>query len=167
MAHSATNKNRPKYLSLPALLFEIRLPLPGGVSILHGVSGLLLFLATVWLLYMLDRSLASPEGFEHVSRYVAIPVVKLALLVLVWAYCHHFCAGIRFLFLDLDLILDRFLQREADSLGDPQLARLNRPLDLPDNDRRDIVSGRSDHYDSVLEDVVVRLRTSQSVYNRG
>jgi len=111
MAQPATKKNRPKYLSLPALLFEIRLPLPGWVSILHRASGLLLFLATVWVLYLLDRSLASAEGFEHVSRYMAVPVVKLALLVLVWAYCHHFCAGIRFLFLDLDRGADKATAR--------------------------------------------------------
>jgi succinate dehydrogenase / fumarate reductase cytochrome b subunit len=111
MAQSATKKNRPKYLSLPALLLEIRLPLPGWVSILHRVSGLLLFLATVWVLFMLDRSLASPEGFEHVTRYAGVPLVKLALLVLVWAYCHHFCAGIRFLFLDLDRGVDRVTAR--------------------------------------------------------
>ena len=102
MANSTIRKPRPKYLSLPALLFEIRLPLPGWVSILHRISGLLLFLATLWLLFMLDRSLASPEGFEAMQRYVGLWPVKLSLLVLVWSYCHHFCAGIRFLFLDLD-----------------------------------------------------------------
>jgi len=102
MANAATRKSRPKYLSLPALLFEIRLPLPGWVSILHRISGLLLFLAVVWCLYLLDRSLASEEGFEAVRRYAGLLPVKLALLVLVWAYCHHFCAGIRYLFLDLD-----------------------------------------------------------------
>lgn len=102
MANTAIRKPRPKYLSLPALLFEIRLPLPGWVSILHRVSGLLLFLATVWLLFMLDRSLASEEGFAAMQRYAGLLPVKLALLVLIWAYCHHFCAGIRFLFLDLD-----------------------------------------------------------------
>jgi len=102
MANAATRKSRPKYLSLPALLFEIRLPLPGWVSILHRISGLLLFLAVVWCLYLLDRSLASEEGFEAVRRYAGLLPVKLGLLVFVWAYCHHFCAGIRYLFLDLD-----------------------------------------------------------------
>lgn len=106
MANTATRKQRPKYLSLPALLFEIRLPLAGWVSILHRISGLLLFAATLWLLYMLDRSLASEEGFEAMRRYADLVPVKLALLVLVWSYCHHFCAGIRFLFLDLDKGVD-------------------------------------------------------------
>ena len=107
MANATIRKPRPKYLSLSALLFEIRLPLPGWVSILHRVSGLILFLAVLWLLFMLDRSLASEAGFESVRRYAGLPLVKLSLLVLIWAYCHHFCAGIRFLFLDIDKGVDR------------------------------------------------------------
>lgn len=106
MVNATIRKPRPKYLSLAALLFEIRLPLPGWVSILHRVSGLLLFLATVWLLFMLDRSLASEAGFEAMRRYAGLWPVKFSLLVLIWAYCHHFCAGIRFLFLDLDRGVD-------------------------------------------------------------
>jgi succinate dehydrogenase / fumarate reductase cytochrome b subunit len=113
MANATIRKPRPKYLSLAALLFEIRLPLPGWVSILHRISGLLLFLAVVWLLFMLDRSLASEAGFEAVRRYVGLLPVKLSLLVLIWAYCHHFCAGIRFLFLDLDKGVDRVTARRS------------------------------------------------------
>ena len=97
---------RPKYLNLQALLFEIRLPLPGWISILHRVSGLLLFGALVWLLWMLDRSLASEAAFEKIKHYAGLWPVKVALLALVWAYCHHFCAGIRYLFLDLDKGVD-------------------------------------------------------------
>jgi succinate dehydrogenase / fumarate reductase, cytochrome b subunit len=111
MANATIRKPRPKYLSLAALLFEIRLPLPGWVSILHRISGLLLFLAVVWLLFMLDRSLASEEGFEAMRRYLGLLPVKLSLLVLIWAYCHHFCAGIRFLFLDLDRGVDKATAR--------------------------------------------------------
>lgn len=111
MANATIRKPRPKYLSLAALLFEIRLPLPGWVSILHRISGLLLFLAVVWLLFLLDRSLASQAGFDAVRRYVGLWPVKLSVLVLVWAYCHHFCAGIRFLFLDLDKGVDKATAR--------------------------------------------------------
>ena len=106
MANATIRKARPKYLSLSALLFEIRLPLPGWISILHRISGLLLFLAVPWLLFILDRSLASEAGFESARRYTGLPLVKLTLLVLIWAYCHHFCAGIRFLFLDLEKGVD-------------------------------------------------------------
>ena len=97
---------RPKYLNLRALIFEIRLPLPGWVSILHRISGALLFVALVWLLWMLDRSLASEAGFEKIRHYAGLWPVKLSLLALVWAYCHHFCAGIRYLFLDMDKGVD-------------------------------------------------------------
>ena len=98
MSTVATKKKRPVYLNL----VQIRLPLPGFVSILHRISGALLFVAGLWLLFMLDRSLASEAGFESIRRYAGFPLVKLSLLGLVWAYCHHFCAGIRYLLLDLD-----------------------------------------------------------------
>src|SRR3954466_4310834 len=108
MSSAAAKKERPKYLSLTALLFKPGLPLPGWISILHRISGLLLFFPlAAWLLYLLDASLASEQGFERVrSHYLQLPVVKLALLVFVWAYAHHFCAGIRFLFLDIDKGVD-------------------------------------------------------------
>src|SRR5256885_12503593 len=103
MSSAAAKKARPKYLSLTALLFEIRLPLPGWISILHRISGLLLFFPfAAWLLYLLDASLASEKGFEHIRYYLQLPIAKIALIVFVWAYCHHLCAGIRFLLLDID-----------------------------------------------------------------
>jgi succinate dehydrogenase / fumarate reductase cytochrome b subunit len=108
MASASAKKIRPKYLSLPAILFEIRLPVPGWVSILHRVSGALLFFPfTAWLLFMLDASLRSEQGFEAVrGLYLQLPLVKLGMLVFIWAFCHHFCAGIRYLFLDLDKGVD-------------------------------------------------------------
>lgn len=105
-AARTVRKPRPKYLNLRALLFEIHLPVTGWISILHRVSGALLFVALAWLLWMLDRSLASESGFEKIKHYAGLAPVKLALLALVWAYCHHFCAGIRYLFLDLDKGVD-------------------------------------------------------------
>lgn len=108
MASASAKKIRPKYLSLPALLFEIRLPVPGWVSILHRISGALLFFPFVaWLLYMLDTSLGSEQGFQYMkNQYLGLPLVKLGVLLFIWSYCHHFCAGIRYLFLDLDKGVD-------------------------------------------------------------
>jgi succinate dehydrogenase / fumarate reductase, cytochrome b subunit len=105
MASASAKKIRPKYLSLPAILFEIRLPVPGWVSILHRISGaLLVFPFFAWLLYLLDASLASEQGFEKIrTEYLPLLPVKLGLLLFIWAYCHHFCAGIRYLLLDLDI----------------------------------------------------------------
>jgi succinate dehydrogenase / fumarate reductase cytochrome b subunit len=108
MSSAAAKKPRPKYLSLSALLFEIRLPAPAWVSGLHRISGALLFFPfAAWLLYLLDTSLASEQGFARVhDHYLASPIAKLGLLVFIWAYAHHFCAGIRFLLLDLNKAID-------------------------------------------------------------
>jgi succinate dehydrogenase / fumarate reductase cytochrome b subunit len=108
MSSAAAKKVRPKYLSLPAILFQIRLPLPGWVSILHRVSGaLLVFPFSAWLLYLLDVSLVSEQGFARIKDYyLQLPIVKLAALLFIWALCHHLCAGIRYLFLDLLIGVD-------------------------------------------------------------
>jgi succinate dehydrogenase / fumarate reductase cytochrome b subunit len=102
MSEAAIKKARPKHLDLA----KIRLPLPGYVSILHRISGVVLFLMLWFLVLLLDRSLGSAESFAHYKEIVANPLVKLILLGLLWAYLHHFCAGIRFLFLDVHKGLD-------------------------------------------------------------
>jgi len=99
MSSTAAHKLRPKYLNL----VQIRQPLPAWVSILHRISGaLLVFPFAAWLLYMLDISLASAAGFQALQGYLALPLVKAGLLLFTWAFCHHLCAGIRYLFLDLN-----------------------------------------------------------------
>jgi succinate dehydrogenase / fumarate reductase, cytochrome b subunit len=91
-------KERPVYLDLP----RIRLPLPGIVSILHRISGALLFLAGIpLLLYGVAGSLDSPERYAAMKGALAHPLAKLVLVGFVWAYLHHLCAGIRYLLLDL------------------------------------------------------------------
>lgn len=102
MAEAAVRKARPKHLNL----MQIRLPLPGIVSILHRVSGAGLFLCLPVLIGLFGASLGSPEQLETYRAVVGfalagIPLVKLLLLGLLWAYLHHFCAGIRFLLLDM------------------------------------------------------------------
>lgn len=91
------NKKRPKHLDL----LRIKLPLPGIVSILHRISGALLFLALPLLLLMLDQSLRSIETYTSLSETLAHPVLKLLLLGAAWAFLHHFCAGLRYLAIDL------------------------------------------------------------------
>ncbi|WP_028535441.1 succinate dehydrogenase, cytochrome b556 subunit [Paludibacterium yongneupense] len=90
-------KQRPKYLDLG----KIRLPVPGIVSILHRASGVALFFSIPLLIYLLHGSLSSADSFETYRAVVAFPLVKLILLGLLWAFLHHACAGIRFLFLDM------------------------------------------------------------------
>jgi succinate dehydrogenase / fumarate reductase cytochrome b subunit len=90
-------KTRPVYLNL----LEIRQPLPAIVSILHRISGALLFLFGIpWLLGIVAASRA-PESFAALRAGFASPFMKLALLIGIWAYLHHFCAGLRYLLFDL------------------------------------------------------------------
>ncbi|WP_124948966.1 succinate dehydrogenase, cytochrome b556 subunit [Sulfuriferula thiophila] len=90
---------RPVYLNL----FKIRMPLPAVVSIIHRASGALLFLLLPVLLYVLQQSLSSAQGFAEVQSWFQQPLAKLALLGVIWAYLHHFCMGLRYLALDLDI----------------------------------------------------------------
>ena len=97
MAEMAIKKRRPKNLDLPT----IRLPLPGILSIIHRISGAGMFLLLPFLLWLFQSSLASPETFASAREVVGHPLAKIVLLGLIWFYMHHFCAGIRYLLLDL------------------------------------------------------------------
>ncbi|MTD32747.1 succinate dehydrogenase, cytochrome b556 subunit [Paludibacterium denitrificans] len=87
-------------------LAAIRLPLPGIVSILHRISGVALFFSLPLLIYLLHGSLSSADAFETYRAVVSHPLMKIVLIGLLWAYLHHFCAGIRFLLLDIHKGLD-------------------------------------------------------------
>jgi len=91
------NKPRPKHLALHL----IKLPLPGIVSILHRISGLLLFVALPLLLLMLQYSLRSIETYSQLQEALAHPLAKLVMIGLLWAFLQHFCAGLRYLAIDL------------------------------------------------------------------
>ncbi len=94
---STVAKPRPKHLNLVV----IRLPVPGIVSIMHRVSGAVLFLMLPLLLWLFQASLRSPESFTAFHGVVSNPLMKLFLLALLWGYLHHLFAGVRHLFLDL------------------------------------------------------------------
>ncbi|STZ75582.1 succinate dehydrogenase, cytochrome b556 subunit [Bergeriella denitrificans] len=95
-------KARPVHLDLT----KIRQPIPAIVSILHRISGVLLFIALPLLLGLLAASLDRESVFESYLQFIANPIVKLGLIVLLWAFLHHACAGTRFLFLDAHKGLD-------------------------------------------------------------
>lgn len=97
------HSKRPKHLNL----FQIRLPLPGVLSILHRVSGAGMFAALPVLLYVLQASLSSPADFETYRACLTSLPAKLFLLGITWAYAHHFCAGIRYLLIDVHYCVDR------------------------------------------------------------
>ncbi|MFC2564150.1 MAG: succinate dehydrogenase, cytochrome b556 subunit [Neisseria sp.] len=89
-------KSRPVFLEIP----NIRLPIPGIVSILHRISGVILFVMLPVLLYLLSGTLSRESAFETYRAIVSNPLVKLILIGVLWAYLHHLLAGVRFLFLD-------------------------------------------------------------------
>ncbi len=97
-------KPRRQYrnVDIPQILTTFRFPPAAKTSILHRISGALLFLALpIILVPLFAASVTSPESFQNISAWVSNPLCKLVLLVLMWGYLHHFCAGIRYLLLDL------------------------------------------------------------------
>ncbi len=113
---AGTLKRRPKYLNLRAILFEIRLPLTAWVSILHRISGALLFAIGAWLLYLLQLGLSSEEGFAQAKANLAGPLPKAVIALVLWAYCHHFFAGLRFLLLDVGVGVEKKSARASSAL---------------------------------------------------
>jgi succinate dehydrogenase / fumarate reductase cytochrome b subunit len=109
MAEMTIKKQRPKNLDLTT----IKLPLPGKVSILHRVSGVGLFLCLPLLLWLFGASLASPESFGGIKVIAGMFLVKVILAGLIWAFVHHFCAGIRFLLLDLHVGIEKEAARKS------------------------------------------------------
>ena len=104
-----TIKKRPKNLDLTT----IKLPLPGKVSILHRVSGAGLFLCFPVLLWLFGASLTSPDSFASFKAVFATLPAKVVLAGLIWAFIHHFCAGIRFLLLDLHVGIEKEAARSS------------------------------------------------------
>lgn len=104
-----TIKKRPKNLDLST----IRLPLAGKVSILHRVSGAGLFLFLPVLLWLFSASLTSAETFATVKSLFSTLPVKVVIAGLIWAFVHHFCAGVRFLLLDLHIGIEKEASRKS------------------------------------------------------
>lgn len=82
-------------------LLHYKLPPPGLVSILHRISGLLLFLSLPLLLWLFEQSLSSETSFERYLDFFHHFLARALLLLLGWALAHHVCAGVRFLLLDV------------------------------------------------------------------
>ena len=107
------HRKRPIYLNLLA----IRQPLPAIVSILHRISGTLLFLIGIpLLLCAIQASLASAESYAAWKALFANPFAKLVLLGLAWAYVFHLLAGVRHLVLDMHIGLDLPVARQSSAV---------------------------------------------------
>ena len=93
---------RPEFRNIGiSQIAKYRLPWAGKVSILHRVSGALMFLLLPFVLYLFEQSITSELSFAKFSALLSGGFVKLVVLALIWGYLHHFCAGIRFLLLDV------------------------------------------------------------------
>ena len=102
-------KKRPEFRNINALvdLPTYRLPAAGFVSILHRISGLVMFLLLPFVVWMFDTSVSSEISFAKFKAAFDIGVgfipgvlVQLVALVLIWAYLHHLIAGVRHLYMD-------------------------------------------------------------------
>lgn len=79
------------------------LPLAAKLSILHRVSGVVMFALLPFVIWMFDTSISSEVSFETFTSVFAGPAgwfFKLMALALIWSYLHHFCAGVRHLWMD-------------------------------------------------------------------
>jgi succinate dehydrogenase / fumarate reductase cytochrome b subunit len=94
-------------------LARYRLPAAGIVSILHRLSGALMFLLLPLMLWLFDLSLGSESGYQQLRQAADGWVAKAALALLAWALLHHLAAGIRYLLLDMDVGLDRAQSRRS------------------------------------------------------
>lgn len=88
--------NRPKNLNLTTIHF----PLPAIVSILHRISGVLIFAGTALLLWLLAVSLSSEQGFSRVQQWLDMMAVRLLLWAVLAGLLFHLIAGIRHLLMD-------------------------------------------------------------------
>jgi len=101
-------KERPEIRNIHVTeLGNYRMPPSAIVSILHRISGFGMLLMLPFLLYLLQESLRSEISYAHFAGIVDNAFVKVILLGLSWAYLHHFCAGIRHLFMDMHMALDK------------------------------------------------------------
>ena len=109
MAETTQVQKRPVFRNIHITqIVGYRLPPAGIVSILHRVSGVLMFLLLPFVIWLLDVSLTSEISYERfTSTFVAglgfLPgwFMKLVVLALIWAYLHHFTAGVRHLWMDM------------------------------------------------------------------
>ncbi len=103
------SKKRPEFRNIHAFrdLTTYRLPAAGWVSILHRISGAMMFLLMPFIIWMFDTSLSSEISFGVFTSAFSVGIgfvpgwfVKLVVLALIWGYLHHFIAGVRHLYMD-------------------------------------------------------------------
>lgn len=108
---SSFSTKRPEFRNINALtdLPSYRLPAAGWVSILHRASGAIMFILMPFIVWMFDTSISSEVSFAKFSSVFTLGLgfvpgwfMKLVALALIWAYLHHFIAGLRHLYMDIN-----------------------------------------------------------------
>ena len=108
--HTVSTRARPEFRNIHALrdLPSYRLPPAGWVSILHRISGALMFVLLPFIIWMFDTSISSEYSFARFSSafnngvwLLPAALVKLVALALIWAYLHHLIAGVRHVYMDV------------------------------------------------------------------
>ena len=117
-----TAPKRPEFRNISALtdLPTYRLPPAGWVSILHRVSGALMFLLLPFIIWMFDMSVSSEISFAKFKYAFNVGLgfvpgwfMKLVALALIWAYLHHLIAGMRHLFMDVQHAVSKEFGRSS------------------------------------------------------
>jgi len=104
-----TSKDRPVFRNIHVTqIVGYRLPPSALVSILHRISGALLFLLLPFVIWMFDTSVTTQVSYDRFASAFGVGVgvlpgwfIKLVCLGLIWAYLHHFVAGVRHLWMDM------------------------------------------------------------------
>lgn len=108
---SELTQKRPEYrnINLVKDVTTYRMPMAAWVSILHRISGGLMFLLLPLIVWLFDTSVSSEishevfqSAFSAGIGFVPGWLVKLVVLLLIWAYLHHLIAGLRHLYMDIN-----------------------------------------------------------------
>ncbi|MDU0810447.1 MAG: succinate dehydrogenase, cytochrome b556 subunit [Burkholderia sp.] len=89
-------------ISFVDITMKYRMPLAAYVSILHRISGILLFFFLPFLLFLFDQSLTSKLRFEAFIAALSNIVVKLFIIMMLWGFIFHFCSGMRHILMDIN-----------------------------------------------------------------
>jgi succinate dehydrogenase / fumarate reductase cytochrome b subunit len=119
---SSARAKRPEFRNINALsdLPTYRLPPAGIVSILHRISGAIMFLLMPFIIWMFDTSVSSEISFARFTHAFSSGVgfipgwfVKLVALAIIWAYLHHFIAGVRHIWMDVNHAVSKEFGRSS------------------------------------------------------
>ncbi len=113
---STKRANRPKYrnIGIADITLGYRLPLPGIISILHRISGAAMFLFGIPLaLYLFQLSLTSELSWDRLTELTKTWWARAIALGFIWAFCHHFFCGLRYLMLDMHKGLEKAQARQS------------------------------------------------------